>query len=186
MVQGGMRGKVSTSAEFGHDDRPRKTEPRADLARGFSSSTSRAEWRPSISWTGCTLPRRAMPAHPLTTSCSAQTSRTQQRATSAVRRPLPYLSICTAPSDYLPDFVNHQYDPEAIKKLTVQKLFADRWSKLDPKANVTVVPSIEETINQTRDLAKSLQEGETVQAFITGSLHLVGGALGILEGADAL
>lgn len=82
--------------------------------------------------------------------------------------------------------MNHQYDPEAIKKLTVQRQFADRWSKLDPKANVTVVASIEETINHTRELTKSLKEGETVQAFITGSLHLVGGALGILEGADAL
>lgn len=49
-----------------------------------------------------------------------------------------------------------------------------------------VVPSIEEAINHARDQTKSLEEGETVQAFITGSLHLVGGALGILEGADAL
>lgn len=49
-----------------------------------------------------------------------------------------------------------------------------------------MLASIEEAINQTRELAKSLPEGETVQAFITGSLHLVGGALGILEGADAL
>jgi folylpolyglutamate synthase len=86
----------------------------------------------------------------------------------------------------LPDFVNHQYDPEAIKNLTVQRTFADRWSSLDPKARVMVVPSIEEAINHARDQSKSLREGETVQAFITGSLHLVGGALGILEGADAL
>lgn len=82
--------------------------------------------------------------------------------------------------------MNHQYDPEAIKKLTVQRQFGERWSVLDPKANVTVVPSIEETITQARDLTTSLKEGETVQVFITGSLHLVGGALGILEGADAL
>lgn len=82
--------------------------------------------------------------------------------------------------------MNHQYDPEAIKKLTVQRQFAEKWSALDPKAQVTVVPSIEETINQARELTGSLKEGEKVQAFITGSLHLVGGALGILEGADAL
>lgn len=82
--------------------------------------------------------------------------------------------------------MNHQYDPEEIKKLTVQRQFAQRWSTLDPKAEVRIVPSIEETIIQARDLTRGLKEGETVQAFITGSLHLVGGALGILEGADAL
>lgn len=89
-------------------------------------------------------------------------------------------------ADALADFVNHQYDPEAIKNLTVQRTFADRWSTLDPKARVIVLPSIEEAINHARDQTKSLEEGEAVQAFITGSLHLVGGALGILEGADAL
>lgn len=68
----------------------------------------------------------------------------------------------------------------------MQHLFAERWATLDPKATITVVPSIEETINKTRDLASTLKEGESVQVFITGSLHLVGGALGILEGADAL
>lgn len=101
-----------------------------------------------------------------------------------------YVIFCTnvtyASTGYKRDFVNHQYDPEAIKKLTVQHQFAERWSVLDPKAKVSIVPSIEETVNQVRDLAQSLKEGEAVQALITGSLHLVGGALGILEGADAL
>ncbi|ROW07990.1 hypothetical protein VMCG_03656 [Cytospora schulzeri] len=95
-------------------------------------------------------------------------------------------NITYATTGYKRDFVNHQYDPEAIKNLTVQRTFADRWSSLDPKAKVMVLPSIEEAINHARDQTESLEEGETVQAFITGSLHLVGGALGILEGADAL
>src|ERR1700753_3197511 len=85
----------------------------------------------------------------------------------------------------LPDFVNHQADPKAVEKLTVQRGFAEKWSDIDPKARVSVVSSIEEAINQVRSLASSssLKEGETVQAFITGSIHLVGGALGILTGA---
>lgn len=88
---------------------------------------------------------------------------------------------------YATDFVNHQYDPEAIAKLTQQRLFAEKWSSLDPSANVTVMPSIEGALNRVRDLANDLEgESDTVQAFITGSLHLVGGALGILEGADTL
>ncbi|KAI0895727.1 FolC bifunctional protein [Annulohypoxylon nitens] len=96
-------------------------------------------------------------------------------------------NVTYAATGYKRDFVNYQYDPEAIKALTAQRAFAEKWSSLDPSAKVVVVPTIEEAINHVRDLSKtSLKEGETVQALITGSLHLVGGALGILEGADAL
>ncbi|KAI2783765.1 FolC bifunctional protein [Daldinia loculata] len=96
-------------------------------------------------------------------------------------------NVTYASTGYKRDFVNHQYDPVAIKALTAQRAFAEKWSLLDPKAKVTVVPTIEEAINYVRDLSKTpMGENETIQAFITGSLHLVGGALGILEGADAL
>lgn len=70
--------------------------------------------------------------------------------------------------------------------MTVQKAFAERWSSLDPAADVHVIHSIEEAIGTARDLSGTLDDGQKVQALITGSLHLVGGALGILEKADAL
>lgn len=96
-------------------------------------------------------------------------------------------NVTYASTGYKRDFVNHQYDPEAIKALTAQHAFAEKWAALDPEANITVVPTIEEAINHVKDLGSSLLEKEeTVQALITGSLHLVGGALGILEGTDAL
>lgn len=83
------------------------------------------------------------------------------------------------------DFVNYQHNPADIEKMTMQRAFADKWKELDPSANVMLIPSIEEAINTARGLAD--KEGEQKsQALITGSLHLVGGALGILEGADAL
>ncbi|KAI8254198.1 MICOS complex subunit MIC60 [Colletotrichum sp. SAR 10_98] len=87
---------------------------------------------------------------------------------------------------YKRDFVNHQYDNKAIEAMTVQKQFAERWRGLDPQADVRVIPTIEEALDYVRGLAESNGEGESVQAFVTGSLHLVGGALQILEGADAL
>ena len=70
--------------------------------------------------------------------------------------------------------------------MTVQRAFADRWAALDPAAQVSVIPTIEEAIAHVRSLEGGLDEGQSVRAFITGSLHLVGGALGILEGVDAL
>ncbi|KAK3693475.1 Mur ligase [Podospora appendiculata] len=95
-------------------------------------------------------------------------------------------NVTYAETGYKRDFVNHQINPKDIEKLTAQHVFAERWSALDPSAYVMVVPSIEEAITKARSLAETLEGGEKVQALITGSLHLVGGALQILEGADAL
>ncbi|TGJ85702.1 hypothetical protein E0Z10_g3057 [Xylaria hypoxylon] len=95
-------------------------------------------------------------------------------------------NVTHAETGYKRDFVNHQYDPEAIKALTAQHGFAKKWAVLDPKANIAVVPTIEDAISHVRGLGASVSEGQTVQALITGSLHLVGGALAILEDTDAL
>lgn len=73
--------------------------------------------------------------------------------------------------------------------MTMQRAFAEKWSALDPTAKVSVVHSIEEAINRARTLAETKlkdDDDKRVNALITGSLHLVGGALQILEGADAL
>ncbi|KAI1822595.1 tetrahydrofolylpolyglutamate synthase [Xylaria intraflava] len=87
---------------------------------------------------------------------------------------------------YKRDFVNYQYDPESIKALTAQHRFAEKWAALDPGAKVAVVPTIEEAINYMRNLGASVSGGQTIQVLITGSLHLVGGALSILEDAEVL
>ncbi|KAL2173534.1 Mur ligase [Thermothelomyces heterothallicus CBS 202.75] len=92
-------------------------------------------------------------------------------------------NVTYAATGYKRDFVNHQHNPADIEKMTQQRVFADRWKQLDPSANVMLIPTIEEAINTARGLASGEHK---VQALITGSLHLVGGALGILESADAL
>ncbi|KAK7743332.1 Folylpolyglutamate synthetase [Diatrype stigma] len=100
-------------------------------------------------------------------------------------------NVTYAQSGYKRDFVNHQHDPAAVKALTAQRAFARRWAALDPASEVEVVPTIEDAIARVRALGAQAEAaagggGQQVRAFITGSLHLVGGALGILEGADAL
>lgn len=89
-------------------------------------------------------------------------------------------------ADRAADFVNHQYDAKSIEKLTQQRDFAQKWSSLDPSANVTVSSSIEEALARVRELGETVEGDNTIQALVTGSLHLVGGALSILEGSDAL
>lgn len=96
-------------------------------------------------------------------------------------------NVTYATTGYKRDFVNHQYNPADIEKMTQQRIFAEKWASLDTSAKILVIPSIEEAINTARGLANSEgEDGSKVQALITGSLHLVGGALGILEKADAL
>ncbi|KAH8682214.1 Mur ligase [Xylariales sp. PMI_506] len=95
-------------------------------------------------------------------------------------------NVTYAATGYKRDFVNHQYDPEAIRKLTAQHQFAEKWASLDPHSKIEVLPTIEDAINYVRALGETMEGESTVQALITGSLHLVGGALGIIENADAL
>lgn len=111
-------------------------------------------------------------------------------AADADRPAFDHVVFCTnvtyAQTGYKRDFVNNTIDPAEIDKLTVQRAFADKWSAIDPRAKVVVLPTIEDALNYARSVAGGLPEGESVQAYVTGSLHLVGGALGILEETDAL
>lgn len=100
-------------------------------------------------------------------------------------------NVTYAETGYKRDFVNHQFDPSEIREMVAQRRFADKWASLDPAADIQVLPTIEDAINSARDMGKQLGQEEKngsvkVDAFVTGSLHLVGGALGILEKADAL
>ncbi|VUC37754.1 unnamed protein product [Clonostachys rosea] len=105
--------------------------------------------------------------------------------------PFTHVIFCTnithAQTGYRRDFVNNQYDTKEIESLTVQRRFAERWSSLDPDASIVVLPTIEQALTHVRQLGAALPtKEEKIRAFVTGSLHLVGGALGILENADAL
>lgn len=91
-----------------------------------------------------------------------------------------------ADASYKLDLVDNQADSAEVDKMLVQHRFAEKWIALDPKADVCVVKSIEEALGFAKGLGEGLDFGEKVQAYVTGSLHLVGGALGLIEKADAL
>ena len=68
-------------------------------------------------------------------------------------------------------------DPEALKKLTVQKQLARAWIDQVPTTPVLhVIPTVEEAIA----IITSLSYKAPVQVLVTGSLHLVGALLEVL------
>lgn len=83
------------------------------------------------------------------------------------------------------DHVNLSADSSALAGLTMQKAFAYKWRELDQSSSSTihVLPSLEDAFACVRDL--SLDKGK-IHVLITGSVHLIGRALGILENAEAL
>lgn len=73
----------------------------------------------------------------------------------------------------------------------MQKAFAEKWKSLDTlsKTTIAVLPSVEDAFEYIKNLSTEAgKKGESpqVHALITGSVHLIGRALGILEDVDAL
>lgn len=102
---------------------------------------------------------------------------------------LIHLKVAIAKS--LSDHVNLSTDATAIDGLTMQKAFATKWKQLDSSSPSTqVLASVEDAFEYVRGLNQNQATGSDVneiQILITGSVHLIGRALGILEGgAEAL
>ena len=85
----------------------------------------------------------------------------------------------TFSSGYAADMVSLNTNAADVDNLSVQRTLANTWAELDPSTSVKVVRSIEEAIGIAREIA--VAEESEVLALITGSLHLVGGALEVLE-----
>ena len=91
-------------------------------------------------------------------------------------------------SGFSPDLQFSNVNAADVEKLTVQNELADTWRKVDPAADVRVVRSIEEAVafvrravrKDNRDAVGVEHESAGV-ALVTGSLHLVGGLLEVLE-----
>lgn len=100
------------------------------------------------------------------------------------------------------DLTSSNTDSAAVAGLTVQKQLAEVWAQLDPGAQVHVTRTIEEAVglvrsgsstselrsetNDARERSEGIagNEDEVMQGMVlvTGSLHLVGGVLEVLEG----
>ena len=84
---------------------------------------------------------------------------------------------------YKPDLVSINTDKQEVDALAVQKALANTWSEIDITAEVRVLKTIEEAVSTARAVARDWAQGTDaeVMVLVTGSLHLVGGALDVLE-----
>ncbi|OAL05841.1 FolC bifunctional protein [Phaeosphaeriaceae sp. SRC1lsM3a] len=86
---------------------------------------------------------------------------------------------------YKPDLVSINTNQQDVDSLAVQKALAQKWSQIDSSAKVHVLRTIEEGIEAARSVAREWASSQSadaeVMALVTGSLHLVGGALEVLE-----
>lgn len=88
---------------------------------------------------------------------------------------------------YKPDLVSINTNADDVEKLAVQEALAKTWLEIDPETEVRVVRTIEEAVRFARDVAtqaaggKAVAQGDEVKVLVTGSLHLVGGALEVLD-----
>lgn len=86
-------------------------------------------------------------------------------------------NVTSAQAGYKADLVSINTNKHDIKSLKVQTELASTWDALDHAATVHVVGSIEEAVARARDLSES----RVTDVLVTGSLHLVGGLIDVLE-----
>lgn len=81
---------------------------------------------------------------------------------------------------YKADLVSINTSSDDISTLTVQRKLAAAWESVEPSSIVAVQPTIQSAIESVRALAKE-ETRRKIVVFVTGSLHLVGGVLEVLE-----
>ncbi|KAL6716733.1 hypothetical protein ACLMJK_006301 [Lecanora helva] len=121
--------------------------------------------------------------------------------------PFTHVVFCTnttfAKEGYRPDLVSMNTSKESVDALEVQRGLAGTWREIDEVegegkgagegegeskgAKVEVKKSIEEAVGWCRDVARETGADDDVMVLVTGSLHLVGGVLEVLEsGAEGV
>ena len=102
------------------------------------------------------------------------------------KHPVTHVVFCSnttfRDSGFRPDLVSFNSNTADVERLTVQKQLARTWADIDPETAILVVRTIEDAVKAVRD--RKIEEGwagDGVVALVTGSLHLVGGLLEVLE-----
>jgi folylpolyglutamate synthase len=100
-------------------------------------------------------------------------------------QPFTHAVFCTnvtyKSAGYRPDLVSMNSNAAEVEKLSVQNALAKAWQEIDPKSQTSVFSTIEEAVDFVRELSGQNPNEPPVKALVTGSLHLVGGFLDVIE-----
>lgn len=92
-------------------------------------------------------------------------------------------NITWSDGSYNKDLISLNSSKEQVDKLVIQKELAEKWNEFDIAKGQTsrkhIFPNIETSLNFIKSLTN---DDHHVDAFVCGSLHLVGGFLAVLEG----
>lgn len=97
--------------------------------------------------------------------------------------PFTHVIFCTnttfKEAGFKPDLISTNTNASDVETLKVQSELAETWQAIDSAAEVNVLRTIEEAVEFVR--GASLTDQGQVTALVTGSLHLVGGFLEVIE-----
>jgi folylpolyglutamate synthase len=112
-------------------------------------------------------------------------------SSSSSPQPFTHVLFCTnvtfRNSGYRPDLVSVNTNSQEVGQLSVQTRLAQQWKDLEaglegPKTRVSVLGTVEEAVDVVRGLAvEGEADGDEIAVLVTGSVHLVGGVLEVLE-----
>ncbi|MCJ1224747.1 Folylpolyglutamate synthetase [Toensbergia leucococca] len=101
------------------------------------------------------------------------------------QRPFTHAVFCTNVTfkngGYKPDLVSLNTNSAAVGELSVQRGLARTWEDIDAGTEVKVLGTIEEAVGWVREVAAEEKEEGEVMVLCTGSVHLIGGMLEVLE-----
>ena len=101
------------------------------------------------------------------------------------QKPFSHAIFCTnttfSDTGFRPDLISVNTNSSDVQELRVQNRLAATWAEIDSSTQVQVVRTIEEAVAAVRAMAPQTGESKEVSALVTGSLHLVGGLLEVLE-----
>lgn len=96
-------------------------------------------------------------------------------------KPFNHAIFCTnttyKDAGYKADLVSMNTNKDDVNSLKVQTELAATWGHIDSEAQVHIVGTIEEAVARAREVA----DDDVVEVLVTGSLHLVGGLIEVLE-----
>ncbi|EGP92339.1 uncharacterized protein MYCGRDRAFT_98499 [Zymoseptoria tritici IPO323] len=118
-----------------------------------------------------------------TRDASSLARRLHETLSTALRDRQPFRHAIFCPNTtykkagYKADLVSINTNKDDVNSLRVQQELAKTWDGIDPQCEVAVVGTIEEAVAKARLLAGQ----QKAEVLTTGSLHLVGGLIEVLE-----